>query len=181
MDVPVQKEWTTDDWGTPQPIIDAARVALSGILLDPFSNGWSTVGAAVSTDYRGFEDWDLLVCDLLGTSLPPHRTAFVNGPWSKNRDVVEHCVAMWMKGWEIVQVTPTSLNASYWHLIDDAPATCFPSKRWQFLKEGKPARVVVDGKEKRNSNRQDAVAVLHGSDPWRFRQAFRELGRVRFG
>jgi hypothetical protein len=41
MDVPVQKEWTTDDWGTPQPIIDAARVALSGILLDPFSNGWS--------------------------------------------------------------------------------------------------------------------------------------------
>jgi hypothetical protein len=183
MDAPA-KEWTTDDWNTPQPVIDAARAALGGtILLDPFSNEWSSVGAVVETNRSGFDDWDELVCYVLSTSLPERRTALVNGPWSLNRKVVHHCIAMWMKGWEIVQVTPTSLNASYWHLIDEAPAVCYPAKRWQFLKEGKPARMIdrETGKERPASNRQDAVAVLHGSDPWRFRQAFRELGRVRFG
>lgn len=183
MDVP-QREWTTDDWCTPQPVVDAARVALGSIMLDPFSNAWSTVRATCATGTRGFDDWDQVVCDLLHSPLiQGRRTAFVNGPWSLNRKVVHHCIAMWMKGWEIVQVIPTSLNASYWHLVDEAPAVCFPSKRWQFLKEGKPATMIDKdtGKEKPASNRQDAVAVLHGRDPWRFRQAFRELGRVRFG
>jgi hypothetical protein len=171
MDV-AARQWAKDDWCSPPAIIEAARITLGGILLDPFSNPWALPIAPYKFEAEGFEAWGDVLKQTVGLGIVPSRpTAFVNGPWSKNKQVVEHCVDQWMAGWEIVQVTPTSTNSTYWHLIEEAPAVCVPSRRIAFLKEGKPC----------TENRQDCVIVYRGSDPWRFRQAFRELGRVRFG
>lgn len=171
MDVPT-RQWVKDDWCSPPEIIAAARRALGSITLDPFSNPWALTIAPMRLEAEGLEPWkDVCKRKFSYVSLPQCPTAFVNGPWSKNKEVVLHCVEQWMDGWEIVQIIPTSLNSSYWPLIEEAPAVCVPSKRISFLKEGKPAA----------ENSKDCVIVYRGSDPWRFRQAFRELGRVRFG
>jgi hypothetical protein len=172
MDVPT-RQWVKDDWNSPPEIVEAARRALGGrIVLDPFSNPWALMIAPYKLEVDGLTPWRSAMKTWFPyVSVPQNPSAFVNGPWSKNKEVVLHCVEQWMAGWEIVQVTPTSTNSSYWHLIEEAPAVCVPSRRIAFLKEGKPC----------SENRQDCVVVYRGSDPWRFRQAFRELGRVRFG
>lgn len=153
-----------DHWNTPKELWEPARKLFHGTIeLDPFSNETSKV-PAVECWYGEPKD---------GLELPwTSSLCFVNGPWSKTKWVVEKCVREWMhNGAEIVAVIPTSLNASYWHHVEEAPATCCPRRRVSFLRDGEPVK----------GNRQDCVIVYWGPDIYRFRALFSDVGRVRFG
>lgn len=149
------------DWCTPQEIWEPAQILFGGqIDLDPFFGPDSNVPAT-----RWFtEDDDGLV-------QPWDGKVFVNGPWSLTKAVVEKCEREWSWGCDIVAVIPTSLNSSYWHIVERAPAVCVPKRRVSFEVDGEPHK----------GNRQDCVVVYWGADTYRFRALFSELGRVRFG
>lgn len=157
------KGWSGDCWCTPPEIWERALAATCQVaLLDPFPNRDSSVPAAAAPlGPDGFADpWPLV-----GIAV------FVNPPFSRAGAAVRKCVEEWMRGHTIVAVIPVSLNASHWEFIDDAPAVCRPFRRISFFKDG----------VQKKGNRQDVVIVYWGADPWRFRQAFRDLGRVRLG
>lgn len=149
-----------DHWCTPDEIWEPAADLMGGIELDPFSN--ASAGIFCQTRYDG-EDGD-------GFADPWMERNFVNGPWSKAKQVVERCHEMWLRGNLSIQVTPTSLNAAYWDLIREAPAICEPRRRIAFLRDGKPVK----------GNRQDVVIVCWHPDVWRFRALYRSVGETRF-
>lgn len=156
------------DWNTPEEILTPTRALFGGqIELDPFHNEHSIVGALNTFD--GDDSGDGQGCGFAGSWVGQ---TFVNGPWGRTKDVVTKCVEEWLWGSaEIVAVVPTSLNSSYWHLVEQAPAVCRPYRRVSFLRDGQPVK----------SNRQDCVVVYWGPDIYRFRALFGSLGRVRFG
>lgn len=173
MDVPV-KEWTKNDWNTPPEVVEPMQELFRGPpLLDPFDNITSITGAYVRFTSEGFDVWheQQAMQDRVGRGARS-LTAYVNPPFNRTGEAVYHCVKMWMLGWEIVGLFPVSSNSRYHaECIDEAPAVCYPRKRIRFWKDGGPA----------DSPRNDCLLVYWGTDPWRFRQAFRELGRCRFG
>lgn len=70
------REFTSDDWGTPQIIVDVLN-ALGGVALDPCSNLWSIVGAARTYDLDRGEDGLALPWTGPGEGL-----TYVNPPYS---------------------------------------------------------------------------------------------------
>jgi hypothetical protein len=154
---------SNDHWNTPPEIIEPSAMVLCGITLDPFSNDTSIVPAT--------RRWNGAEVDGFERSWHDERV-FCNGPWSRTKRVVEKCVSEWMAGRvHIISVIPTSLNASYWDHVDEAPARCRPRRRVSFMRDGKPVK----------GNRQDCVIVYWGPEIYRFRAHFRDVGEVKFG
>lgn len=165
-----EREWSGDEWCTPPEIWERAlRVFNVLCVFDPFPNADSSV--PVMHDWRaveGLESSDGFVRTWADIGEPQ---CFVNPPFSRAGDAVRKCVEEWMAGCEIVAVIPTSLNSSHWDLVDEAPAVCRPFRRVSFMRDGRQVK----------GNRQDVAIIYWGVDIYRFRAAFKDYGRVRFG
>ena len=150
-----------DSWNTPPELFDPALSFVGKYFdLDPFSNPTSIVPARVRFIFPQY--------GICGLTAKWKGSCWVNGPWSKQRKVVEKCVAEALQGAEIFLVQPVT-GASYLGHILRTPARCYLHKRPQFLKDGKPFA---------GSNRTDVVLVYRGPRVWQFREAYRHLGEV---
>lgn len=156
-----------DDWQTPPELFEPALRMLdsSKFKLDPFYGEGSPVPA--HNWYRA-DQYDAFEMRWRSALSRDPQDAWVNGPWSQQRKVVEKCIDEAVLGMEIFLVQPVT-GASYLGHILRAPARCYPFKRPQFLK---------DGKRVASSNRTDVVLVYWGTRPWAFREVYRELGEV---
>lgn len=154
-----------NEWCTPDEILTRVRRVFlpngGSIDLDPFGNRYAIVHAGR----------EYLMPESDGFALDWQGCVFCNPPFSRAGEAVRKCVTEYLGGCEIVAVIPSSVHASHWIYVDEAPAVCYPKQRVAFMYEG----VTVKG------NRADVVIVYWGDSPWRFREAFRDYGRVRLG
>lgn len=158
-------------WCTPPEVIEVVRRVLRPIILDPFSNAESKVGAleqwhGPDADDRPGDGWSLWPAWA--------HTVFVNPPWRATQKAIEKCRDEWLRlrGREVIGLFPAGCNSSAWPLVLRAPARCFPHKRITFWAMGEPGDQGAD---------KNVVIVYWGHDPYRFREVFRELGEVVFG
>ncbi len=194
-----------DHWNSPRKILDPVRVFWPwGIDLDPCANLGSEVGASVQvfaplgspgapTD-EGITDkapeqairygaggWspsrgtmfhrDGLARDWIGiVDAAPPITAYVNPPFSKPGPFVERCYDYGIAGMvESILVVPVSTSTLWWRRhVRTAAARVELDARVSFLDDGQPVK----------GNRYDSVVVYYGRDLWRFREVFRQLGKV---
>jgi DNA N-6-adenine-methyltransferase (Dam) len=127
------------DWGTPKCYVDAVRECLGSIELDPCSNEWSIVNAAVEyrrPKHNGLNaSWDF-------------STIYVNPPYGADReagttirDWLRRCaLAHEEHGAEVLALVPVATNTKHWklHVWSKAVGVAFLyDTRLRFLVRGK--------------------------------------------
>lgn len=161
-------ERTNDDLNTPEWILDLVR-RMGPIGLDPCSNPWSTVGAAV--EYRLDRGEDGLKLPWLG--MWP-RSAFVNFPYSKPLP--------WCQRIENYATLPCP---TYTRMAIFALCKCAPStKWWKVLMSVASARVdfhkrITFEGGAHKSGMMDSTMFYFGPSPYLFAHIFSPHGEVR--
>lgn len=158
------KRWCSPGW-----VVEAARVALGGIALDPCSNEHSIVGA--DRAYALPQD---------GLALPwDAPTIYLNPPYGRDRergttilDWISRADDAAAAGSRVVALIPVATNTRHWkeRIFPSAAAVCFlAATRLRFL---------LDGEEDRRGAPMAVAAVYWGDDPDRFEAAFTPYGAV---
>lgn len=127
-------------WGTPQEYLDSVRSVLGEVTLDPCSNEWSIVNAAV--EYKLPENNGLL-------DSWEYDTIFVNPPYGRCKESktsiknwIQRCSDSAAQGSEVLALVPVATNTSHWKdiVFKTASAICFLSApRVKFLENGVPS------------------------------------------
>lgn len=164
---------TKKDFCTPDHVLKPIW-ALGPIVLDPCSNPWSSVGAAVELSaHRGDDglqvDWDALVLSKM-PSLDSGGLVFVNPPYGRG------CLPVWTRkvleearrGVEIVALVPASLDTSWWSFANSTlDARC----DWR-------GRIAFEGGE--HGSGQFASSMLYwGPRRYLFAHLFEPHGEIR--
>lgn len=158
-------------WGTPEPIIDAARIVLGRIDLDPASD------AAAQARIRAGRYYDEQENGLKGT-WEFAATVFLNPPGGSVklfwRRLLEWTAgnparrAIWV-GYSLEQLQTLQVGGP--GPIATAAAICYPSKRIAFLDGAGVARP--------SPTHANYIAFLGDSGAGRFRSTFEQFGEVR--
>lgn len=116
----------SNDWNTPQSVVDAIGALWSSIDLDPCSNETSIVPATRKVSLP--ED---------GLALPWQGKVFVNPPFTDMKLWMGKCVREAYRA-DIILLAPSRTDTQAWHrTIPTAQAVCFWKGRLKFI--GAPA------------------------------------------
>jgi len=161
----------SQEWNTPQKYVDAVKAVLGDIALDPCSNEYSIVRAAV--EYR------LPLYDGLRESWK-YKTIYVNPPYGRNRDNhtsiydwLKKCeAAHYIHGSEVLALVPVATNTKHWKqfIFGHATAICFLyDTRLKFLEMG----------QKTGKGAPMACAMIYWGNYYeKFNKVFMEHGAV---
>lgn len=151
-----------DDWCTPEHLI--CRVPHVGpIALDPCTTADNPVGAKrffIGGKRNGLrEPWEPEVRE--------HGLAYVNPPYSQIARWAEKVADEALLGVEVVTLVGARPDTRWFYRLcwDTAQAVCFWRGRLSFVGASGPAPF-------------PSALVYHGPRPWRFEEAFADVGRV---
>ena len=164
----------SDSWFTPAPIIAAAKNALGGIGLDPFSS--AEANAKVGAEHILTEKDDAFTC-----AWPKTSSAWMNPPYGRGlvdravaRFLVEYYKDTFKRG--IVLVNNATETRWFQSLLADATALCIPQQRIAFEN--------VDGKNVSGNTRGQIIFLFESDNRVArasiatFRQSFAAFGPI---
>lgn len=165
----------SDDYGTPEHVLDAAHEVLGEIDLDPFSSAWHNkrVGAEEYYDSRGIEaPWCMGGGHGTHTDIP--RTVWCNPPYG--RDMIGPCVDRWIRAAEEGEMlaglilTNAATSSKWCRALMEYPHVML-AERLNFV------HPQLDGP--RAGNLRAQMITYAGCRLPTFRRVFGELGVVR--
>lgn len=173
----------SDDWGTPEKILQPIREHMGGIALDPCANVCRLVGQKnihLPQDGLAVSWLDEVQApdplDLYAVSTPVRAiqqgVIFVNPPYGRAvKDWVRKCIAEANEGAEIVLLTAARVDTRWFHeIFDNADAVCFIKGRLKFVdlntgETGDPAFF-------------PSALAYWGPHVYRFQAAFEDMGHI---
>ncbi|NJM11480.1 MAG: adenine methyltransferase [Synechococcaceae cyanobacterium SM1_2_3] len=161
---PTPAPFTSDDWYTPPPYLEAARKVMRGIDLDPASHDLAQE-AVKAAHYFTLEN--------NGLNQPWHGRVWLNPPYSMPaiQQFIYKLLAEYQDGnvEQAICLVNNATDTSWFHaLIDQAVAVCFTKGRIRFYS---PIRTG-------ESPRQGQAFFYFGDDPDRFAETFSAFGAI---
>jgi ParB family chromosome partitioning protein len=126
---PICAIWTGDqEWYTPEKYIEAARLVMGSIDLDPASNEFAQLTVKANTFYTKADD---------GLNRPWEGNIFLNPPYShpEVKHFVDKLLAELGPGQQAILLTNNNTDTNFFHdAVGRAAAVCFTKGRINFLK-----------------------------------------------
>lgn len=161
----VSRNSGNNEWYTPPKFIEAARLAMGGIDLDPASSEIANRTVQAATFYTAEDD---------GLRQDWHGKVWMNPPYSQPliADFCERVANLYaMEEIEQACVLVNNATETKWFqtLLDEASCVCFPSSRIKFLDpDGQPNGAPLQGQ----------AIVYFGDRLYEFVETFRKFGAV---